>query len=863
MRQYTAIKKNYPDCLLFFRMGDFYELFQEDAKIAAKALNVALTSRSKTKNEPMCGVPYHSLATYLERAVRAGHKVAICEQVEDPRQAKGIVKREVVRVVTPGTLTEDYLLDEKEPNYLASISVGSDSLGLAVIDLSTGTFLAREFDGDKRIEKLIDDIARFSPKEVIVPDEIGTGNKRLLDALDMAGLRCEPLDAFYFSPEEAVRELTTTLGVGTLEGFGLSGKRDAVGAAGAAVSYIRRNSPSSLGAVDSIRFVPADEGMEIDAASVRNLELVSNLSNGSREGTLIEIIDQTKTGIGARLLRERVVKPLTGKDAILKRLSLVTAFFEDFASCGEIRNILSGMSDFERAFGRIAGKNFNPRDFSSLCYSLELLPKILEALGIMLDSSIKELAKEWDNVEELASLLQKAVNRSHPATFREVGFINDGYNAELDELRSFVRNVTGTIKGMEETEKIKTGIPSLKFSYNKIYGYFIEITKKHADKVPESYIRKQSLVNCERFVSQELKELEEKLAGADEKSKELEARLIDKLRLETLKYLPRVRKAAKLTAKLDISAGLAETARLNDYSLPEITEGRELELESSRHPVIERLMIEETFVPNDISIGKESRHLMIITGPNMAGKSTYLRQVALAVLMAQIGSYVAAKKAVIGIADRIFTRVGAQDRLQKGLSTFMVEMVETANILNNATERSFVILDEIGRGTSTFDGVSIAWAVAEFLAKRKTRTLFATHYHELTDLTATQDGVANFNVSAREYKDKLVFMRKLEEGPADKSYGIQVARLAGLPKEVLESSKRLLAELEKMEYGSDGKPVLKAQDPTDDKQFSLFDARSHPVVDALRDADIDSMTPLEALNLINKMRDMLDPQSGS
>jgi len=855
MRQYMGIKKNYPDCLLFFRMGDFYEMFYDDAKVASKVLNVALTSRNKTKNEPMCGVPYHALATYLERAVKGGHKVAICEQVEDPKVAQGIVRREVIRVVTPGTLTEDYLLDERENNYLASVSCNANSAGLAFIDLSCGSFCVTQFVGDKYLPKLIDELARLSPKEVILPE--GDSHSKIHQRLKAEGFHLEQLDPYYFEEKEATKVLLEQLSTATLEGFGLAGKTSAISAGGSAISYIKTNRPEALEALEQLSYIPQGGNMEIDSASIKNLELLSNLADGGKEGTLIEVLDQTKTAVGARLLRERLVKPLTSKEEIVKRLSLVTSFFENYEARDDLRSTLSQVSDFERAIGRIAGKTFAPRDFSSLAISLFHLPQIYKSAKLAGTDSVNQLLKEWDDVAELSSFLESAINPSHPATFKDTGFIKDGFDEELDEIRSFLKNITATIKDMEESEREKTGISTLKFGFNRIYGYYIEITKKNADLAPDNYIRKQSLVNCERFVSPELKEIEEKLSTASEQEKIIETRLIDEVRLETIKYLSRVRKSAGNVAQLDVASTLADVAKTNNYCLPEMTGSNELTLKESRHPVIERLMVEENFVPNDIEMSEESPHLLILTGPNMAGKSTYLRQTALAILMAQVGSYISADSGVIGIADNIYTRVGAHDRLQKGLSTFMVEMVETANILNNATERSFIILDEIGRGTSTFDGVSIAWAVAEFLARLKSRTLFATHYHELTDLSATQEGVVNFNVSAREYKESLIFMRKIEKGPADKSYGIQVARLAGLPDKVLKSAKRVLAELEKMEFDVDGKPALKAEEAKDDKQGSLFDARHHPIIDSLRSADIDNMTPVDALNLVNELRKLL------
>ncbi len=862
MRQYVAIKKNFPDCVLFFRMGDFYEMFFEDAKTASRALNIALTSRSKDKNLPMCGIPYHALETYLARMVKGGHKVAICEQVEDPKTAKGVVKREVVRVVTPGTITEDFLLDEKSPSLLAAVFADKDSIGLSTADLSTGRFTTREFGGDKRFSSLIDELARLAPKEIVVPgnesDNEANGLSPLLKNSDIV---FEEIDEFAFDGEEARRRLTAHLGVTTLEGFGITDDDAAsasVSAAGAALYYIQRNSPKAAKSINTLQKIGAEGEMEIDSASLKNLEIVANLADGAREGSLLEILDRTKTAMGARLLRERIVKPLNDKDAIQKRQDAVTAFFNDSVARGKLRNVLGEIPDFERAAGRIAGGNFNPRDFSSLLNSLERLPDAHDAALSVNSEPLNSILNSWDNAEELKDLLERAVNRAHPATFKAIGFIREGYDAKLDEIRSLGSSSRETIKKMEKSERASMKIPTLKIGYNKIYGYYIEVTKKHAEKVPQNYIRKQSLVNCERFVSPELKEIEEKLATAEEKAHELESSLIDELRGKVVDDIDRVRTAAFAVAALDVASALAETAKLHDYCPPKIARGRELRLAESRHPVIERMMTEENFVPNDISIDETSPHLLIVTGPNMAGKSTYLRQVALAVLMAQMGGYVAARSAVIGIADRIFTRVGAQDRLQKGLSTFMVEMVETANILNNATDRSVVILDEIGRGTSTFDGISIAWAVAEFLARKGARTIFATHYHELTDLAATEPHVANFNITAREYKDRLVFLRKIEPGPADKSYGIQVAKLAGLPDETLKRARQVLRKLEKMEFGADGKPQLKAEGAEDESQLSFFDVRGHPVFDALKDADPDNMKPIDAINFLQKLKEMLD-----
>ncbi|MFQ5431325.1 MAG: DNA mismatch repair protein MutS [Nitrospinota bacterium] len=861
MRQYLEIKKKQPDCVLFFRMGDFYEMFFEDAKAASKILNIALTSRGKSGDGkiPMCGIPYHALETYLARMVKSGQKVAICEQMEDPKSAKGVVKREVVRVVTPGTLTEDYLLDEKEANLLVSISTGGGLLGLASADLSTGSFTAREFSGGRAVELLIDELERLRPKEIIVPDTLKEDGSVIAE-LDASGRRYEKLEFLAFETEEARRRLNEQFGVATLEGFGIDDRTRAISAAGAVIYYVKQNSPSSLGAIKSVRWESSGGEMVIDAASLNNLEIISNSSGGGREGTLLEILDKTQTAMGARLMRQWIVKPLVKAEAVMKRQELVTAFFEDPSVCGGLRLLLRELGDFERCAGRIAANSFNPRDFSSLTGALGALPGIRASIhGLKESAQIAEIIAAWDSLEELYELLERAVSENHPATFRDGGFIRKGYDRELDELRSYCDNSMEAIKDIETRERESCSIPSLKIGYNKIYGYYIEVTKRHAEKIPASYIRKQSLVNTERYVSPELKELEEKLATAQQRAGELEDRLTQELRKKTLVYYERILAAAHLVARLDVSSSLAETARIYDYCAPEITEDDRLVLAESRHPVLERLMIEESFVPNDVIMEEGSERFLIVTGPNMAGKSTYLRQVALAVLMAQMGGYVAAKSAAIGVADRIFTRVGAQDRLQKGLSTFMVEMVETANILNNASQRSVIILDEIGRGTSTFDGVSIAWAVAEYLSRLNARTLFATHYHEITDLAATQPGVANFNVTAKEYHDRLIFMRRLEPGPADKSYGIQVARLAGIPTEVLARARSVLQKLEKMEFEADGKPALRAEkrEPKKEEQVSFFDVGNHPALNSLREADIDKMTPLEALNLLQKLKELI------
>ena len=862
MRQYLEIKKKHPDCVLFFRMGDFYEMFFEDAKAASKILNIALTSRGKSGDGkiPMCGIPYHALETYLARMVKSGQKVAICEQMEDPKSVKGVIKRAVVRVVTPGTLTEDYLLDEKEANLLVSISDGDSLLGLAALDLSTGSFTTRELStGGNGLEQLLDELERLRPKEIIVP-ETSKGNGSIIAALEASGRKYEALEPIAFEPEEARRRLSEQFSVATLEGFGLDGKAQAISAAGAVIYYVQQSSVSSLGAIKSIRWESGSGDMAIDAASLRNLEIISNSSDGGRDGTLLEILDKTETAMGARLMRLWIVKPLVIAEAVKKRQDLVTMFFKDASVCGRLRSLLRELGDFERSAGRIAANSFNPRDFSSLLLSLGLLPETGASIeGLKESASAAEIIAAWDNLEELYELLESAVNESHPATFRDAGFIRKGYDRQLDEFRSYCDNSMESIKEIETRERQACSIPTLKIGYNKIYGYYIEVTKKHAEKIPASYIRKQSLVNCERYVSPELKELEEKLATAQQRAGELEARLVAELREKTLAYYERILAAAQLVARLDVSSSLAEAAQLYDYCAPEICDDDRLVLTESRHPVLERLMIDESFVPNDVVMNEGSERFLIVTGPNMAGKSTYLRQVALAVLMAQMGGYVAAKSAAIGVADRIFTRVGAQDRLQKGMSTFMVEMVETANILNNATERSVIILDEIGRGTSTFDGVSIAWAVAEYLSRLNARTLFATHYHEITDLAATQPGVANFNVTAKEYHDRLIFMRRLEPGPADKSYGIQVARLAGIPKEVLDRAKSVLQKLEKMEFEADGKPALRAEksEPKEDGQVSFFDVGNHPALNSLREADIDKMTPLEALNLLQKLKELI------
>lgn len=781
MAQYLTMRKSLPaDIILFYRLGDFYEMFFEDAKTAAPILNVALTKRGGT---PMCGVPYHAAQNYIARLLKAGKRVAIAEQTSEAVPGK-LVEREIVRILTAGSIDDLTLLDDQRPNYLAALSKVGKFLGLAAIDHSTGVFILSEFADPAQ---LLDEIHRIAPSEILIPDhQIGDFSEHFPHAL--------PYDGYAFLPEHAVELLKSHFKVHSLDGFGCSDNVAAAAAAGAALHYLATQLRRSCDHLNPPRWLDHEKHVLIDSASQRNLDLVECRSGPKH--TLLGVLDRTQTPMGGRLLRDWLLHPLRDLTALNQRQDCIAAFLEEPFILSKTRESLKNIRDIERTSSRLSQNSGNPRDLQSLASSLREIPALKELLA-SLHSTLPNLGSGLHPLPELRELLEQALTDEPPANIKEGNIIRDGYSAELDELRSAARGGKDWIARLQEDERKRTGIDSLKIKFNNIFGYFIEITTSQLAKVPDDYTRKQTMSNAERYITPALKEMENKVLGAEERSKQLEYELFLQLRQEVVSHLAELKETAAAIATIDTLCSLAETAQTHRHSRPTLTEGTELIIQNGRHPVLEQTLTDTKFVPNDSELLPDSSRLQILTGPNMAGKSTYIRQLALITLMAQIGAYVPADAATIGLTDRIFCRVGASDDLSRGQSTFMVEMSETALILNHATEKSLVILDEIGRGTATFDGLSIAWAVAEHLHDEvKCRTLFATHYHELTDLANTRPAVVNCNVAVREWNEEIIFLHKILPGAADKSYGIQVARLAGLPKPVLARAKSILSHLE-------------------------------------------------------------------
>jgi len=810
MAQYQGIRRTLPaDTLLLFRLGDFYEMFFEDAKEAAGILNVALTKRNGV---PMCGVPYHAAEGYMAKLIKAGKRAAICDQVGEAAPGR-IVQREVTQIISPGTISDVNLLEAGRNNYLAAVHEKGGRYGFAYVDLSTGEFRITEAENAGQLE---DELARVCPAELLVSDEQGDELARLAAAVLT---RC---DGYTFALDQAAFALRTHFQVQSLDGFGCSDMPAAVGAAGAILHYLKNGLRRQIGHITRLTCYRHSEFMIVDAATQANLELVTarGARGPARDTSLLGALDRTVTPMGARRLRDWILHPLCGLEALRERQDFITELLAESFLLSQLRDTLKGVRDIERTVSRLNQAGGNARDLAALGQSLKRLPEIrghLDALGARIDFGANGAApglrartgKEIGEFPDLVALLEQALVDEPPPAIKEGGMFRDRYSEALDELRAAGGEGKEWIAQLQQKEIERTGIKSLKIRYTSVFGYFIEITKANLGSAPEDYHRKQTTVNGERFITPELKEMENKILGADERAQALEYELFQQLREQALTYLSELQGTASAIATLDVIAAFAETARLFGYCRPELTEGTRLQIADGRHPVLDQSLVEEKFVPNDVELDGGPNRLLIITGPNMAGKSTFIRQVALLTLMAQIGSYIPASRAEIGLADRIFTRVGASDDLSRGQSTFMVEMNETANILNNATERSLIILDEIGRGTSTFDGLSIAWSIAEFLHDRtKARTLFATHYHELTELEMTRGGVKNYNVAVREWNEQIIFLRKIVRGGADKSYGIQVARLAGLPPEVIARAKEVLGNLETAELNADGKPKL-------------------------------------------------------
>lgn len=845
MKQYLSIKERYSDAILMFRLGDFYEMFGDDAKTASKLLQIALTTRDKAKENavPMCGIPYFAADTYISKLIKAGHKVAVCEQLEDAKEAKGIVQRDVVKVITPGTYTPE---NPKENNFILCFSTDGRKHGIAVADISTAEFIVYETE-----HPLGDELNRFEPSEIVYP-------KSLQDNIHyseiVTGFYTSVIDEWYFDFSEAYRTLLKHFRVSSLDSFGCDGMTAAISAAGALLSYIEntQKEPVRFKKVSNLR---QSSFMFLDAATQRNLELTRNLRGGA-EGTLLSVMDETLTPMGGRFLRNAVLRPLLDAVEINKRLEAVEHLIDDYELIETLRNCLRKVQDIERLTSKVDGGTANPRDLVAIKNSVACFPEIKKAL---LSSNNRQLAAAGGEVSDHSVLLEivaASLQDNPPLSLRDGGIIRNGYSREVDELREISLHGKDFISGIETRERQKTGISSLKVGYNKIIGYYIEVTKANIDFVPDYYIRKHTLVSGERYITPELKEYEAKVLGAEERLKNLEYQLfqdiLDKFRAENQGLLI----SAHVIANIDFLVALAIVAKRHNYVKPTVDNSSLIDITDGRHPVLERLFT-ETFIPNSIAVNYETDRLMIITGPNMAGKSTYMRQVAIIVLMAQVGSFVPAAEAKIGLVDRIFTRIGASDFISKGQSTFMVEMIETANILNNASDRSLIILDEIGRGTSTFDGISIAWAVAEHIGKNiKARTLFATHYNELTELSLDLEGVTNFNISVKEWGDEIIFLRKIMPGPADKSYGIQVARLAGLPEEVIIRAKELLESFEKSEMTKTGKTrYMHHEFPSGNWQLDLFRSGDNPMVLDLLNLDLSKLSHKAALTKLKELKE--------
>lgn len=864
MSQYLSVKKDHPDAIVLFRMGDFYETFFDDAMIASRVLGIALTSRSREggKKIPLAGVPHHAADTYIARLVRAGHKVAICEQVENPKDAKGLVKRKVVEVITPGTVTSSLLLEDKENNYLVAIVSENDRWGIARADLSTGEFTISEISSHDVFEEL----AKSSPSEILFPrdaiDEDVIG--RVRQVLPRAALT--DLDDWLFLHDSASAILCDHFGVKSLEGFGCQDMPLATGAAGAVISYLRQTQKRLLPHISRLSIHRKAMFMEIDEDTLANLEILHPLHPEDADASLISVLDRTLTSIGGRALRRWVKNPLLDRNEIVMRLEAVDELITDEIMRKDLRSLLREASDLERLIARVCCEKGGPRDLIAIRDTLRLVPDIRKIASRSSSRIILGVSEDLPEVTDIEEMISASIKDDAPALFKQGAVIRDGYDDTLDYIRQASQTGKKWILDLQSKEREKTGIASLKVGYNKVFGYYIEVSKANLRNVPPTYIRKQTLVGGERFVTEDLKNKEAEILQADERAAALEDEIFRKIRARIAGDASRIQDAAGMIAQMDVLASFAEAARDYDYTKPEVTDESGIEIHDGRHPVVERFLADEQFIPNDVLLDRDNQ-ILVITGPNMAGKSTFLRQVALIVLMAQIGSFVPASSARIGVVDKIFTRIGATDRVARGQSTFLVEMIETANILNNATERSLVLLDEVGRGTSTFDGLSIAWAVVEYLHDSERAcpmTLFATHYHELTDLAGILPRIRNLNVQVKEHGDRVIFMRRIVEGGCDRSYGIQVARLAGLPQSVIQRAKEILSNLEEDEFGVGDIPRIARGEHSPvsgDIQLTLWESEKE-ISRRLLALNVDDMTPLEALKEIAALRNLASGKGG-
>ncbi|MCD7995861.1 MAG: DNA mismatch repair protein MutS [Clostridiales bacterium] len=872
MVHYLETKKQYPDCILFYRLGDFYEMFFEDALTVSKELEITLTGKECGLEEraPMCGVPYHALDNYLYRLVQKGYKVAIAEQMEDPKQAKGLVKREVIRVVTPGTITSAQALDETKNNYLMGIVYIDERFGIAVSDISTGDFLVTEVASER---ELADEINKFCPSEIICNDAFFVSGVDTEEVKNRYQTVISALDSHFFSDEGCRKILKEHFKVGSLDGLGLQDYDTGVIAAGAVMEYMYETQKSTLSHITTITPYSTGEFMIIDTSTRRNLELLETMREKQKRGTLLWVLDKTKTAMGARLLRAYIEQPLIHKDDIIARQNAIEELNMNYISREEICEYLNPIYDLERLIGRISYKTANPRDLISFQNSLEMLPYIKDLMGEFTTPLLKELWEELDPLEDVHDLVSRAIVDDPPVSLRDGGIIKEGYHEETDKLRHAKTEGKTWLAQLESRERDKTGIKNLKVKYNKVFGYYFEVTNSFKGMVPDYFVRKQTLANAERYTTDELKELEDMILGAEDKLYTLEYGLFCEVRDTIAAEVLRIQQTARAIAGIDVMTSLSAVATKNNYVKPRINEKGVIDIKNGRHPVVEKMMRDDLFVANDTYLDNTKNRLSIITGPNMAGKSTYMRQTALIVLMAQLGSFVPADEANIGICDRIFTRVGASDDLASGQSTFMVEMTEVANILRNATKNSLIVLDEIGRGTSTFDGLSIAWAVVEHISNPKllgAKTLFATHYHELTELEGTINGVNNYCIAVKEQGDDIVFLRKIVKGGADKSYGVQVAKLAGVPDSVIVRAKELLVELSDADITARAKEIAEAgagtpkhaavprPDEVDLQQMSLFDTvKDDDIVRELGELELGNMTPIDALNTLYRLQTKL------
>lgn len=871
MQHYLQTKEEYPDCILFYRLGDFYEMFFEDAKIVSRELELTLTGKSCGQEEraPMCGVPFHAYESYMNRLVAKGYKVAICEQMEDPKQAKGMVRREVIRVVTPGTNINEQALDEGKNNYIMCIVSLSDQFGVATADVTTGDFFVTEVDSKRR---LLDEIYKFSPTEVVCNEALFMSGLDIDDLKNRVGIVLYSLEHWYFDDSLCENTLKEHFRVNSLEGLGLADLECGMIASGSLLKYLYGTQKNSLEQISAIHPYTTGKFMVLDSSTRRNLELVETLREKAKRGSLLWVLDKTKTAMGARMLRSFVEQPLIEKEEIEGRLDAIEELMQRAIDREELREYLNPVYDLERLLTRITYQSANPRDLTAFKSSIGMIPHIRGILLELQSKEIQGICEDMDTLEDLYTLIDAAIEEEPPITVREGGIIKDGYHEEIDRLREAKSQGKNWLAELEAKEREKTGIKNLKIKFNKVFGYYLEVTNSFKDLVPDYYTRKQTLTNAERYITPELKEMEDMILGAEDKLVQLEYELFRELREQIAKNVVRIQKTAKALAKIDVFASLALISEQNHYCRPSLNQNGRIDIKNGRHPVVEKMINNDMFIANDTYLDNQKNRISVITGPNMAGKSTYMRQTALIVLMAQIGCFVPAETADIGIVDRIFTRVGASDDLASGQSTFMVEMTEVANILRNATGNSLLILDEIGRGTSTFDGLSIAWAVVEHISNPKllgAKTLFATHYHELTELEGKLDNVNNYCIAVKEKGDDIVFLRKIVKGGADKSYGIQVAKLAGVPDSVIERAKEIAEELGRHDIvdfteilsnkkNSATKKKKEHLDEVDLTQMSLFDAvNDNDIIEELKEIDVGNLTQIEALNKLYELQNKI------